>query len=395
MTVTEGTQGQPSRDEVENWQAGLEEIHALIAHRFRRSEVRQRSRRYLAGLLGRVDRKNGWQMAEQLGERGPQGVQRLLNAADWDTEAVRDDLRDYVVEQLGDDQGVLVVDETGFLKKGTKSVGVKRQYSGTAGRIENCQIGVFLAYASPKGKAFLDRELYLPEEWAGNQDRRKEAGVPAEVEFATKPKLARRMLERAFGAGVPASWVAADSVYGNDGSLRAWLESGGRAYVMEVSCAHSIWQDGESNRADEVIGAQLDEAWTTLSAGKGSQGPRLYDWTWVRLSYTGKPGTARWLLARRSLSDPTEIAYYRVFGPEEATLAALVKVAGSRWTIEEGFEQAKEVVGLDQYEVRKYNAWYRHITLSLLAHAYLEATRSRVNGEVDQEAAKGGTRQPS
>ncbi|MHB8990923.1 MAG: IS701 family transposase, partial [Chloroflexota bacterium] len=333
--------------------------------------------------------------AEHLGEKGPQGVQRLLNAADWDTEAVRDDLRDYVVEHLGDDRGVLVVDETGFLKKGTKSAGVKRQYSGTAGRIENCQLGVFLAYASSKGKAFLDRELYLPEEWAGDEDRRKEAGVPAEVEFATKPKLARRMLERAFGAGVPASWVTADSIYGNDGGLRSWLEGEGKSYVMEVSCSHPIWQEGKSRHADQVIGAQPEGAWTTLSAGEGSQGSRLYDWTWIRLPYQGKTGTARWLLARRSLSDPTEIAYYRAFGPEGATLADLVKVAGSRWIVEEGFEQAKDVVGLDQYEVRKYGAWYRHVTLSLLAHAYLEVTRSRANATVDRGESKKGMRQPS
>ncbi len=393
MAIAQGTETGTGRDGIEGWWAGLEEVHARIAHRFRRSEVRGRARRYLAGLLGRVDRKNGWQMAEHLGEKGPQGVQRLLNAADWDTDAVRDDLRDYVVEHLGSDQAVLVVDETGFLKKGTKSVGVKRQYSGTAGRIENCQIGVFLAYASSKGKAFLDRELYLPEEWAKDLDRREEAAVPPEVEFATKPKLARAMLERAFRAGVPAAWVVADSIYGNDGSLRAWLERQERSYVMEVSCTHSIWLDGKSRPADKVIAAQPEEAWTTLSVGEGSQGPRLYDWSWMRLPYQGKQGTARWLLARRSLSDPTEIAYYRAFGSEDTTLDELVRVAGSRWTIEVGLEQAKGVVGLDQYEVRKYNAWYRHVTLSLLAHAYLEVTRNQANA--DQGRDKKGMQQSS
>src|SRR5438270_2815998 len=195
------------RTEIERWRAGLDALHARIAQRFRRSEARARAKRYLAGLLDRVERKNGWQLAEHLGESGPQWVQRLLNAADWDADAVRDDLRTYVVEHLGEPDGVLIVDETGFLKKGTKSVGVQRQYSGTAGRRENCQIGVFLAYASSKGRTFLDRALYLPQEWIDDAERRQEAGVPEAVTFATKPELAKRMLQRAFVAGVPAAWV--------------------------------------------------------------------------------------------------------------------------------------------------------------------------------------------
>jgi SRSO17 transposase len=331
--------------------------------------------------MGQVERKNGWQMAEHLGEAGPQGVQRLLNRADWDTEAVRDDLRAYVVEHLGGPDGVLVVDETGFLKKGSKSVGVQKQYSGTAGKIENCQIGVFLAYASSQGKAFLDRELYLPKEWAEDQLRREKAGVPTEVEFATKPRLARRMLERAFAAGVPASWVTGDEVYGKDPELRHWLAAEGRAYVLEVACNHPLWQDDGQQRVDAVIASLPNEAWSTLSAGEGSQGPRLYDWAWVRLPYEGSPGKARWLLARRSLSDPTEIAYFLAFGPMETSLGTLAKVAGTRWAIEEGLKLAKGTVGLDQYEVRRWNAWYRHVTLALLAHAYLEVTRHQANVE--------------
>jgi SRSO17 transposase len=374
------TEGQVRRDEVEGWRAGLAALHARIAGRFRRREVRERVHRYLTGLLERVERKNGWQLAEHLGESGPHGVQRLLNAARWDADAVRDDLRAYVTEHLGDPAGVLIVDETGFLKKGTKSVGVQRQYSGTAGRIENCQVGVFLAYAGSAGRAFLDRELYLPKEWAADDARRREAGVPAAVAFATKPGLARRMLKRAFAAGVSAAWVAGDEVYGDASHLRRWLEARNAAYVLAVSCSHMVWQAGQQHRAADLIAAVPSTAWITLSAGAGSQGQRLYDWTWVRLPYENADGLAHWLLARRSLSDPTELAYYRGFGPADTTLGALVHVAGARWAIEENFEDAQGMVGLDQYEVRKWDAWYRHITLALLAHAYLAVTRHRARG---------------
>ena len=374
------------RAEVAGWRAGLDALHARIAGRFWRAEVRDRARRYLAGLLDRVERKNGWQLAEQLGEAGPQGVQRLLNAAHWDVEAVRDDLRRYVAEQLGTPEGVLVVDETGFLKKGTKSVGVKRQYSGTAGRIENCQVGVFLAYTSERGRAFIDRELYLPEEWAADTVRRAEAGVPAGVGFATKGELAQTMLARAFAAGVPAAWV----VYGNTRRLRAWLEEEQRPYVLAVSCDHPVWAGEQQRRADVHFAAQPVEAWVRLSAGNGSQGPRLYDWAWTALPPAGTAETTQWVVARRSLSDPAEMAYYRAYGPATTTLQTLVLVAGARWAIEEGFERAKDLVGLDQYEVRCWRAWYRHITLALLAHAYLEVTRTDATDAPGLDGGKRG-----
>ncbi len=368
-------------EEINGWRVGLDALHGRIAKRFGRSEARERAKRYLAGLLDRIDRKNGWQLVEHLGERGPQGVQRLLNAADWDVDAVRDDLRAYVVEYLGDPGGVLIVDETGFLKKGTKSVGVQRQYSGTAGRIENCQIGVFLGYASTKGRAFIDRELYLPKEWVVDAERRREAGVPEEVGFQTKPELARWMLQRAFAAGVPAAWVTGDELYGDDSELRRWLEAQHRPYVFAVSCSHSVWRGGRQERADALIAGLPAEAWGTLSCGDGSQGERLYDWACIQLPYPSMPGTAQWLLARRSLSEPSEIAYFRAFGPSASTIQELVRVAGTRWAIEECFEDAKGAVGLDEYEVRKWNAWYRHITLALLAHSYLEVTRHHANGD--------------
>jgi SRSO17 transposase len=361
--------------EMAGWCEGLETLHARIAHRFRRAEARGRVKRYLAGLLDRVERKNGWQLAEHLGEAGPQGVQRLLNAADWDVDAVRDDLRVYVTEHLGDPDGVLIVDETGFLKKGTKSVGVQRQYSGTAGRIENCQIGVFLGYASSQGRAFLDRELYLPQEWAQDPERRGEAGVPPAVSFATKPELAQQMLARAFAAGVPAAWVSGDEIYGNDGAFRHWLMAGNHPYVLAVSAHHPIWLAGQQERADRFIAALPAEAWAPRSAGTGSQGERLDDWACIQVPYESAVGTAHWLLARRSLSDPTALAYYRVFAPADTPVADMVRVAGLRWAIEASFEDAKGAVGLDHYEVRKWTAWYRHITLALLAHAYLEVTR--------------------
>ena len=367
--------------EIASWPTGLDGLHARIAHRFRRAEAGGRAKRYLAGLLDRVERKNGWQLAEHLGEPGPQGVQRLLNAADWDVEAVRDDLRSYVTEHLGHAAGVLIVDETGFLKKGTKSVGVQRQYSGTAGRIENCQIGVFVGYASHQGRAFLDRELYLPQEWVQDPARRGEAGVPPEVSFATKPELARQMLARAFAAGVPASWVSGDEIYGNDGAFRRWLVAENHPYVLAVSAHHPLWQSGTQERADHLIAALPPAAWAPLSAGAGSQGERLYDWACIQVPYESAPGTAHWLLARRSLSDPTEHAYYRVFGPADTPVATMVRVAGMRWAIEASFEDAKGAVGLDHYEVRTWTAWYRHVTLALLAHAYLEVTRLHANAE--------------
>jgi SRSO17 transposase len=357
----------------------LAEVHERIGPRFGRAEVRQRVRRFLQGLLAPVERKNGWQMAEELGEHGPRGVQRLLGEADWDEEAVRDDLRAYVSERLGEPDGILVLDETGFIKKGKKSAGVARQYSGTAGRRENSQIGVFLLYASSQGAAFVDRELYLPEEWIVDRVRCREAGIADEVAFATKGELAQRMLARAFAAGMPAQWVVGDTVYGYD-EMRSWLEEQGRNYVLAVPETHAIWIAGQSQPVGLVAALLPPEAWTVLSAGEGSQGPRLYEWAWLALSgedeaQTG--GRGAWLLMRRNLSDPGKRAYYRVSGPASTTLEEAVRVAGSRWSIEEGLEEAKGEVGLDQYEVRGYRAWYRHVTLALLAHAVLVVTRAQ------------------
>ncbi len=376
--------------EVAAWAAGLAEVHARIAPRFARSEPRERVLAYVRGLLAPVERKNSWTLAERAGEANPDGMQRLLAAADWDADAVRDDVRDYVVEHLaagpGDPGGVLVVDETGFVKKGTKSAGVARQYSGTAGRIENSQIGVFLAYASTSGRTFLDRELYLPKAWTEDRDRCAEAGVPDEVQFATKPELAMRMLDRAIDAGVPASWVTGDEVYGQHHRLRASLEERAMPYVLAVPVNQHVIARRDATiverRADALIATLPAQAWKKISAGPGAKGPRLYHWSRVAIRPLEDPGMGYWLLARRSLTDPTDLAYYLCHGPARAPLRELVRVAGARWAIEESFQTAKGEVGLDQYQVRRYDAWYRHITLAMLAHAFLTVTRAH--------AAKGG-----
>jgi SRSO17 transposase len=311
---------------------------------------------------------------------------------------VRDDLRTYVVEHLGDEGAVLVLDETGFLKKGRKSVGVQRQYSGTAGRIENCQIGVFLAYASRQGRAFLDRELYLPKEWAADGERRAEAAVPTEVTFQTKGQLARTMLARAFAAGVPHGWVTGDEVYGGDGGLRRWLEGEQQAYVLAVRANEYLWTwSAEAAPRQETVAtitARLGEdAWVRRSAGDGTKGPRWYDWARVPQRRELPAGWGAWLLVRRSRTEASDVAYYFVFAPVETTPETMARVAGRRWSIEELFETAKGEVGLDQYEVRRWVGWYRHITLALLALAYLAATQAHATAPHPPAGKKGAPRQ--
>ena len=360
----------------------LAELTGRIGAYFWRAEVRRRVGHYLQGLLASVERKNGWQMAEELGDPNAHGVQRLLAEADWDEEAVRDDLRAYVIEHLGETSGILAVDETGFLKKGKKSAGVARQYSGTAGRRENSQVGVFLLYASAKGAAFIDRALYLPEEWTSDRVRCREAGIPDEVEFATKGELAQQMLARAFAAGVPADWVVGDTVYGYD-ELRLWLDEQQKNYVLAVPETHMVWVQGQQQPVGLVAALLPEEAWVVLSAGEGSKGPRLYAWAWLQLpdETQATSGRARWVLMRRSLSDRSQRAYYRASGPAQTTLPELVRVTGSRWQIEEGYEQTKGGVGLDQYEVRTWRAWYRYVTLALLAYAVLVVMQQQARAQ--------------
>jgi SRSO17 transposase len=382
---------QPTVEAVSQWADELTLLHARIAPRFARAEPRRRVLAYLRGLLSPVERKNGWQLAEEAGDLTPDGMHRLLSSAQWDADAVRDDLRAYVVEHLGDPAAILVIDETGFLKKGTKSAGVKRQYSGTAGRVENCQIGVFLAYSSDAGHVLLDRELYVPNEWATDGPRRQDAGIPPEVAFATKPQLAQQLLAHAITAQVPFAWVTGDEVYGGDRALRVWLESQQVPFVLAIRKNEPLWMPGfQQSAAESVLADMPADAWQRLSAGQGAKGPRWYDWVRIRLGRWPTPGWEHWLLARRSLHEPHDIAYYVVFAPAGTLLETLVAVAGRRWTVEESIELAKGEVGLDQYEVRHWVGWYRHITLAMLALAYLAVIRAWVGAD----AQKGGLKAP-
>jgi SRSO17 transposase len=366
---------------------------------FARSEVRQRAQDYLRGLLSEAERKNSWQLAEVAGNSTPYGIQHLLGRASWDADALRDDLREYVIEHLADSESSLIVDETGFIKKGERSVGVKRQYTGTVGKRENCQVGVFLAYASSRGQAFIDRELYLPEEWALDKERRQRAGVPEEVGMRTKPELAKEMLRRALVEGdVKAAWVVADSVYGDSRRLGMFLEESKQPYVLALSGKAHVWSGFYQHRVSTLLdalregelqaGETEEEGWKRLSAGEGSKGPRLYDWLRLPLNPPLQEDFHRWLLVRRSIEDPEDLSAYTVFCAQNTTLEALAKVAGSRWRVEIAFEEAKGEVGLAHYEVRSWDGWYRHITLSLFAHALLASIRAE--GVDIEPSQKGG-----
>ncbi|SFU73751.1 IS701 family transposase [Halomonas korlensis] len=356
-------------------------IASRLGPLFLRSETRMRAMAYIKGLLSQCERKNGWQLAEWLGDATPDGVQYLLERARWDPEAVRDVLRQWITEYLGSPDGVLILDETGFIKKGQHSAGVQRQYSGTAGRVENSQIGVFLCYASSQGSAFIDRELYLPKAWTQDRERCRKAGIPDEAGFASKPELARRMLERALDKGMPVGWVTGDSVYGGNRSLRFWLEEREQPFVLAVPCNEPLWWQGpEYTRADTIADALSPDIWRRLSAGSGSKGERWYDWAmtplWRLQLSKEERHWGHYLLIRHSCADPTDRAFYVAFAPrDQVSLDALIRVAGQRWPIEQGFQTAKGECGLDQYEVRRWPGWYRHITLALLAHALLVVMR--------------------
>jgi SRSO17 transposase len=364
-----------------------------MARRFARVEVRERVERYLTGLLGRVERKNGWQLAEAIGETSPRGVQRLLNAATWDAEGVRDDLRTYVVDHLGDQtSGVLILDDTGFVKKGSKSCGVARQYTGTVGDTANAQVGVFLVYASDNGAAFIDRILYLPRAWTDDPDRRREAGIPPDVRFATKITMAQRLLERAFAAYVPARWLVADSFYGRSHAFRRWLEEQGCAYALMVPKTHAVRYQGQRQTAAKLVARLPEDVWVVASTGMGVQGERCHRWACLPLSEACPPGMQRWLLVQRGLDDSEEFAFYLAFGADATPDAELLRVCGARWQVEECFAQAKGEVGLDQYEVRTWQAWHRFVTLCLLAHAFLVVLR--LAGQQEEAAVERGALLP-
>lgn len=384
---------------------------------FHRSESREVATKYVQGLLSPVKRKNGWQLSEAVGEEVPDAIQRLLYRTLWDENAVRDELQRYGVEEMSDPEGIVVIDETGFLKCGEMSVGVQRQYSGTAGKVENCQLGVFLSYSSPKGWALLDRRLYLPKVWTEDEKRRKKAQVPKEVTFKTKPELALERVRHAAKQRLSIRWVTGDEVYGDNPGLRHGLEKDKTSYVLAVSktlpayserprvevpeqvpnrkgrkpTRERVAADGpQATTAEAIAASQEASIWRRLVVGAGEKGPREYDWLAVRIVERDKklPRADLWLLARRSVADPSELAYYLSNAPESTSLEELANVAAQRYIVEQCFREAKQEVGLDEYEVRLWPSWHRHITLSMMALAWLNVTRRQV-----QE--KGGPTSPT
>jgi len=391
---------------LDEWGADFVAFHSRFAGVFGRKEPRAQAAKYLRGLMAQVQRKNSWQVAEAVGDRIPDATQRLLYRAHWKADAARDVLQQYVIEVFGDQEGIGVVDESGFIKKGKRSVGVKRQYSGTAGKVENCQIGTFLSYATVKGHVFLDRRLYLPQEWCDDPERRKKAKVPEEVVFQTKPQQAIAMLEHAWQQGVPMRWVAGDEVYGDAPELRDAIARHGKLYVLGVRSHNPVWtqrptviepQAQERGRPQTkarlaagappativaaVVAAWPESRWQRLSVAEGEKGLVTYDWACQRIveSSNGLPGRDAWLIARRSLNNAQEIAYYLSNAPVDTPLLLMAQVASRRYTVEQCIEEAKGETGLDEYEVRLWHSWHRHITLSMMAHTWLAAMRHRAN----------------
>jgi SRSO17 transposase len=362
--------------DVVQWAQALTHLHSRIAPHFVRKEPRRRALAFLQGILSQVERKNGWQLAEHAREATPYGMQRLLSSAVWDVDRVRDELRAYALEQLGTQSVILALDETSFPKAGHHSAGVGTQYCGTTGQVENCQVGVFLSYITARGHTLIDRELYLPGEWTQDPARCQAAGIPPTVRFQTKPELAKGMLQRVWEAQLSIAWVVGDSVYGEHLDLRTWLHAHGYAYVLEVPCHEAVGIVAPDGRRRLVQVADVPALWLTesswqrLSMSEGTKGPRLFDWAGVPLLHRWQPDGQHWLLLRRSLTDAQDTRYFLVFAPATTTLQQMVRASGGRWHIEEDFENTKDM-GLDHYEVRSWIGWYRHVTLVLLAHAFL------------------------
>ena len=345
-----------------------------IESRFTRYEPLRRAGALMLGMLSGLDRKNCWTIAEARGDLTPDGLQHLLARAKWDADAVRDDLRGYVVDAFGEPDAVLVVDETGDLKKGEQSVGVQRQYTGTAGRIENAQVAVFLTYAARRGHALIDRALYLPKSWTTDTERCRAAGVPDTVQFATKPALATAMITRAVHAGVPAAWVAGDEVYGADPLLRQAIRDHHLGYALQIAANRRVPTLAGPIRVDDIAATMPKRVWQRYSCGPGSKGPRYYDWAWIALlpENDDEPDeTGQHHLLIRRTPATGELAYLRCYSPHPVPLSTLVRVAGQRWRIEESFQSAKGLVGLDQHQVRRWTSWHRWTTLAMLAHAFL------------------------
>ena len=371
---------------INDCQSIYEHFWAHFGECFHYRNTQHHAERYVRALFGRVERKNGWQMAEYLGDKSPHAIQNFLSRAAWDDSKVRDALVHYAKNHLlsAGEKGVLIVDETGFLKKGIHSAGVARQYSGTAGRIENSQIGVFLTLTGSKGRTLIDCELYLSKEWCDDTKRRREAHIPDDIVFKTKPQLAQQMIERSWAQGLRAEWVLGDSVYGS-WKFRDFLERHHQKYVIAVTSQQRLWVDFEQVRIDKIVKEKPDKAWTRHSVGHGAKGERLYDWLFWRTGPTDESGCHRYALARRSVEKPDEYAYYFCYARENASIQELAEAAGKRWNIECCFETAKQETGLDEYEIRSWHGWYRHITMSMLALAYLSAIRTACQTEVAEK----------
>jgi SRSO17 transposase len=366
-------EGAVTEDDLKAWDAGFNNICELIGPLFYRIDSRAHAVRYLRGLLAPLERKNGWTMAEFTGLHEPKTLQRFLNLTQWDWDKLRDIVRDYAMENFADSRGVLIADPTGFAKKGRKSAGVQRQYSGTLGRIDNCQIGTFLAYANTSGdRVLIDRELYIPEKaWFGDPGRCAEAGIPQDLTFRTRPKQVEVMIQRAMDAGIPFAWFTADEEFGQNPGLREFLEKKDISYVMTIPKNTMIpTREGRTQTIEEAAGKVHTNDWQRRACGIGSKGFRIYDWALIN---TGEP--ARQYMIRRSVDDG-ELAYYHCHNPRAEGFGELVRTAGMRWPVEESFEAAKNEAGMDNYQVRLYHAWYRHITMAMLALAFLAVMRN-------------------
>ncbi len=353
----------------ERWRESLDALMDQISRRFARYDAARNAGAFLLGVLSALESKNCWTMAELSGHQSPDKLQHLLSRAVWEADDIRDDVRRYVTDAFADPQAVLVVDETGDVKKGVKTVGVQRQYSGTAGRIENCQVAVYLTYTSSRGHALIDRSLYMPASWTDDRARCAQAGVPDDIQFATKPALAAAMIAGALDAGVAAAWVAGDEVYGADPDLRTMLHDRQIGYVLAVSCDRRVPTEAGMRAVDELAAALPGHVWQQRSAGAGAKGPRIYSWAWIATTEAPEVGSCSVLIRRNDTTG--ELAYYRCYTPTAATLGDLVRVAGRRWTVEESFQTSKGLTGLDQHQVRTWTSWHRWSVLVMLAHAFL------------------------
>jgi len=399
---TTSTQVEAALREIGGWPLHLRQVHARLRAHFARPEAHQHALLYLQAVLSDLPRKNGWQIAEHARQARPYGMQRLLSQAVWDQDAVRDAVRRLVAEALlpsdapPQDQApfpVLVVDESGFPKRGRHSAGVGPQYCGLTGRVENCQVGVFLSYVTARGHALIDRELYLPEDWCADPARRFAAHIPETAAFRTKPELGQQMLGRAQAADLPFRWVVADTVYGHSPDLRAFLEEHGISYALAVPSTEVVCVQTRAGILLSDVGSLTQQAlrareWQRLSQSLGTKGERLFDWARLPLVQAGTTDGCHWLLVRRCLDDPNELAYFLLWAPPDTPLPSMVQAIGARWRIEEDLQASKDL-GLDHYEVRSYLGWYRHLTLVLLASAFLVGVtvQHHSTGAVQQEPA--------